>query len=130
MAKKVESKSAKVRKMLEAGADTKAIVKKLGVNPQMVYTTRYQMNKKKGIGSIPKKAESKKAELPKVTNPMAAEKPDTSSENVLVSGVEAGGFVHVDEPPISSEAKRKVDGVGVFIGVGIVIALVALFWSL
>jgi len=41
MAKKVESKSAKVRKMLEAGADTKAIVKKLGVNPQMVYTTRY-----------------------------------------------------------------------------------------
>jgi transposase-like protein len=125
MAKKPESKSAKVRKMLEAGADTQAIVKKLGVKPQMVYTTRYQMNKKKGIGSIPKKAE-----LPKVVNPMAAEKADTSSESVAVSGVEAGGFVHVDKPVLSDDAQRKIDGVGVFIVLGIALAAAVLFWSM
>jgi hypothetical protein len=129
MAKKPESKSAKIRKMLAAGADTKTIVKKLGVKPQMVYTTSYQMRKKEGLGAIPKKKEVK-SELPKVVNPLAAEKADTSSESVAVSGVEAGGFSYVEQPIIDEETARKIDGFSVFMGIVALAALAVIVWYL
>lgn len=53
MAKRL-SLARKVRRMVEDGYTTKDIVTKLKVKPQVVYNVRYQINKAKGLGSLPK----------------------------------------------------------------------------
>lgn len=54
--KKPTSTAAKVRDMIHRGYNNKTIIDKLGVKPQIVYNTRYQMNKERGLGAIGKPA--------------------------------------------------------------------------
>lgn len=55
MAKK-QSMAQRVRNMIDRGYSNKTIIEKLGVKPQMVYNTRYTMNKERGLGAIGKPA--------------------------------------------------------------------------
>jgi transposase len=64
-------KSAKIRRLLDKGVSTSDIVKKLGVSPAFVYTTKWQMKKNTGIkfkkvrGKVAKaKVKAKKITLP------------------------------------------------------------------
>ena len=53
---KQKSMSQRVREMIDRGHTNKAIIEKLGVKPQVVYTLRYQINKERGLGAIGKPA--------------------------------------------------------------------------
>ena len=54
MAKKKLSRAAKVRNMLDKGMKPREIADQLSIPVQTVYNIRYQYNKKKGIGALPK----------------------------------------------------------------------------
>ena len=51
---RTQSKSQRIRKMLEKGIPPKKIAKTLGTTPQAVYNVRYYMNKQTGLGALPK----------------------------------------------------------------------------
>jgi hypothetical protein len=50
--RKKMSTTARVRRMIDQGHTNKAIIEMLGVKPQVVYNTRYQVNKARGLGAI------------------------------------------------------------------------------
>lgn len=50
--KSKRTQAARIRHLLEQGATTQEIVKKLRVKAQTVYNVRYHMNKSKGLGAI------------------------------------------------------------------------------
>jgi hypothetical protein len=51
---KQKSMAQRVRGMIDRGYNNKQIIEKLGVKPQMVYNTRYQINNERGLGAIGK----------------------------------------------------------------------------
>jgi hypothetical protein len=50
---KQTSTSQRIRALIERGYPNKLIVEKLNCKPQMVYNIRYQINKARGLGSLP-----------------------------------------------------------------------------
>ena len=49
---RTRSRTAKIRRMIEEGHDTKTIVAKLRCKPQHVYNVRYKIKVKEGLGSL------------------------------------------------------------------------------
>jgi hypothetical protein len=50
---KQTSISQRIRALIERGYPNKSIIEKLNCKPQMVYNIRYQINKARGLGSLP-----------------------------------------------------------------------------
>ena len=76
-----KSKSQKIREMIARGMTTQAICAATHVKPDFVYTIRWQMRRKEGIGSLPvkpaahtPKAKPNKANKP-TPSPLAAPAP-------------------------------------------------------
>lgn len=85
MARKKLSRAAKVRNMLDKGMKPRDIADQLVIPVQTVYNIRYQYNKKKGVGALPKPPLSQdgiatvrrraRADVPPIVVPPVEEKP-------------------------------------------------------
>ena len=53
--RKAKSRSQKIRELIERGFTTRYIVEKMNVKPQIVYNLRYELNKQRGLGALPRR---------------------------------------------------------------------------
>lgn len=91
MTRKKLSRAAKVRNMLDKNIKPKDIAEALKMPVQTVYNIRYQYNKKKGIGALPKPPRSESS-APIVVPPFIREEKQAARVEVPTDAFNANTF--------------------------------------